>query len=299
VRIFVTGAAGFVGSHLVARLAAEGAAITAADRELDVTDAPRLEGALRDARPEAIVHLAAISSVPEAEANHALAFRVNYLGTRSVLAGALRAAPRARVLLASSCTVYGSAAPGSAPFDEGAPLRPRDAYARSKAASDLLGAAYAARGLDVVRARPWNHTGAGRPDHFVESSLARQIVAIEAGQSPPRLAVGNLDSVRDFLHVEDIIDAYLALLQPAVPAGVYNVASGEGLSIRALLDALLALASARPEVVVDPARLRPADITVGSAEKLRAATGWRPARGAEQALRELMAFWRKRLVAEH
>jgi GDP-4-dehydro-6-deoxy-D-mannose reductase len=299
VRIFVTGAAGFVGSHLVARLAAEGAAITAADRELDVTDAPRLEGALRDARPEAIVHLAAISSVPEAEANHALAFRVNYLGTRSVLAGALRAAPRARVLLASSCTVYGSAAPGSAPFDEGAPLRPRDAYARSKAASDLLGAAYAARGLDVVRVRPWNHTGAGRPDHFVESSLARQIVAIEAGQSPPRLAVGNLDSVRDFLHVEDIIDAYLALLQPAVPAGVYNVASGEGLSIRALLDALLALASARPEVVVDPARLRPADITVGSAEKLRAATGWRPARGAEQALRELMAFWRKRLVAEH
>jgi GDP-4-dehydro-6-deoxy-D-mannose reductase len=299
VRIFVTGAAGFVGSHLVARLAAEGAAITAADRELDVTDAPRLEGALRDARPEAIVHLAAISSVPEAEANHALAFRVNYLGTRSVLAGALRAAPRARVLLASSCTVYGSAAPGSAPFDEGAPLRPRDAYARSKAASDLLGAAYAARGLDVVRARPWNHTGAGRPDHFVESSLARQIVAIEAGQSPPRLAVGNLDSVRDFLHVEDIIDAYLALLQPAVPAGVYNVASGEGLSIRALLDALLALASARPEVVVDPARLRPADITVGSAEKLRAATGWRPARGAEQALRELMAFWRTRLVAEH
>jgi GDP-4-dehydro-6-deoxy-D-mannose reductase len=298
VRIVVTGAAGFVGSRLVARLTAEGAAITSADRELDVTDAPRIESALRDARPEAIVHLAAISSVPEAEANRALAFRVNYLGTRSVLAGALRAAPRARVLLASTCTVYGSAPPGSAPFDEGAPLRPHGAYARSKAASDLLGAAYAARGLDVVRARPWNHTGAGRPDSFVESSLARQIVAIEAGRSPPRLAVGNLDSVRDFLHVEDVIDAYLALLQPAVPAGVYNIASGEGLSIRALLDGLLALASARPEVVVDPARLRPADVTVGAAEKLRAATGWRPARGAEQAFLELMAFWRKRLVAE-
>jgi GDP-4-dehydro-6-deoxy-D-mannose reductase len=298
VRVFVTGAAGFVGSRLLARLAAQGAEITAADRELDVTDAARLESALGDAQPQAIVHLAAISSVPEAEANRALAFRVNYLGTRSVLAGALRAAPRARVLLASSCTVYGSAAPGSAPFDEAAPLRPRDAYARSKAASDLLGAAYAARGLDVVRARPWNHTGAGRPDAFVESSLARQIVAIEAGQAPPRLAVGNLDSVRDFLHVDDVIDAYLALLQPAVPAGVYNIASGEGRSIRALLDALLALASAQPEVVVDPARLRPADVTVGAAGKLRAATGWRPARGAQQAFRELMTFWRERLVPE-
>ncbi len=296
-RVFVTGAAGFVGRRLVARLAAAGARVDAADRELDVTDAVRLERALGAARPDAIVHLAAISSVPEAEANRALAFRVNFLGTRAVLAGALGGAPRARVLLTSSCTVYGSATPGSAPFDEAAPLRPRDAYARSKAASDLLGAAYAARGLAVVRARPWNHTGAGRPDHFVESSLARQITSIEAGLAPPRLAVGNLDSVRDFLHVEDVIDAYVALLEPTVPAGVYNVASGEGRSIRALLEGLLARASVRPEIVVDPARLRPADMTVGTAAKLRAATGWRPRRGAEQAFQELMAFWRERVAA--
>ncbi|MEN8159575.1 MAG: GDP-mannose 4,6-dehydratase [Myxococcota bacterium] len=297
-RVFVTGAAGFVGRRLVPRLVEAGAHVETADRELDVSDAALVERAFAATEPDAIVHLAAVSSVPEAEANRALAFRVNFLGTRAVLAGALGVAPRARVLLVSSCTVYGSAAPGSPPFDESAPLDPRDAYARTKAASDLLGAAYAARGLDVVRARPWNHTGAGRPDRFVESSLARQITAIEAGRSEPRIAVGNLESVRDFLHVDDVVDAYLALLEPTVPAGVYNVASGDGLSIRGLLDRLLARSSARPEIVVDPARVRPADLTVGTAEKLRAATGWQPRRGAARAFDELLAYWREQIAAQ-
>jgi GDP-4-dehydro-6-deoxy-D-mannose reductase len=300
-RVFVTGAAGFVGRVLVERLRAEGASVAGADHEVDVRDAARVHAALTEARPDAIVHLAAVSSVSEAEADAARSFRVNYLGTKVVLDATLAAAPRARVLIASSCVVYGSAAAGAPPFDEASPLRPRDAYARSKAASDLLGGSYVARGLDVVRARPWNHTGAGRPDHFVESSLARQIAEIEAGLRPPRLAVGSLDSVRDFLHVADVVEAYLALLRPQVPAGVYNVASGRGLSIRELLERLLARSTVRPQLVVDPARVRPPDATTGSAAKLAGATGWAPRLGLEHALDELLASWRveiARRVAE-
>jgi len=296
VKIFVTGAAGFVGGALVAQLRTSGAAVAGAEGEVDVTDAARVREAFAAARPDAIVHLAAISSVSEAEADVLRTFRVNYLGTRAVLASAAAAAPHARVLLASSCVVYGSAAPGAPPFDETAPLRPRDAYARSKAAADLLGAAFAGRGLDVVRARPWNHTGAGRPDRFVEASLARQLAEIEAGLRPPRLEVGSLDSVRDFLHVDDVVDAYRALLQPGVPAGVYNVASGRGLTIRALLERLIARSAARPEVVVDPARVRPPDATTGSAAKLARATGWAPRRGLETALDELLASWRSEIA---
>jgi GDP-4-dehydro-6-deoxy-D-mannose reductase len=298
VRVLVTGAEGFVGRALVPRLRAAGAEVGAFDRELDVTDAERLRQAVRDARPDAIVHLAAVSSVTEAEEDAARAFRVNYLGSRAVLDAALAFAPHARVLLVSSSTVYGASAPGAAPFDERAPLRPGDTYARSKAAADLLGAAYATRGVDVVRARPWNHTGAGRPDRFVESSFARQLIEIDAGLRRPPIAVGSLDSLRDFLHVADVIEAYVALLAPGVAPGAYNVASGRGVTIRALLEMLFAQTGLRPEVVIDPARVRPPDASVGSAAKLARATGWAPRRTLEEALAELLDDWRAQITSE-
>ncbi len=295
-RVWVTGASGFVGRRLCARLSASGAEVVASDRELDVCDAARVRAAVAQARPGAIAHLAAISLVPEAAADPARAFRVNFCGARAVLDAALREAPRARVLLVSSAAVYGSLPPGSRGFDESSPLRPASAYARTKAAADLLGAAFAARGLDVVRARPFNHTGAGRPAEFVESRLAREVLAIAAG-APPRLEVANPDAQRDFLHVDDVIDAYLALLTPTVPtapAGVYNVASGAALRIGELAERLCRLASVQAELV--PARdpLRPPDATVGSAERLMRATAWRPRRSLDETLAELLDDWRRR-----
>jgi GDP-4-dehydro-6-deoxy-D-mannose reductase len=212
-----------------------------------------------------------------------------------VLAAVEAAAPRARVLLVSSSTVYGPAEADAPPFDESSPLRPANAYARTKAAADLLGAAFAERGLAVWRARPWNHTGAGRPDRFVESSFARQLAEIEAGRRPPRIEVGALDSLRDFLHVEDVVDAYLALLDGDAPPAAYNVASGRGVTIRALLEQLLARTRLAPELVVDPARLRPPDASVGSAARLRALTGWTPRRTLDEALGALLDDWRERI----
>jgi GDP-4-dehydro-6-deoxy-D-mannose reductase len=299
VRVLVTGAEGFVGSVLLARLRARGAEAIASDRhDLDVADEARVRAAVAEARPDAVVHLAAISFVPEAEADGGRTLRVNYLGARNVLAAVESVAPRARVLLVSSSTVYGPAEAGAPPFDESSPLRPANAYARSKAAADLLGAAFAARGLAVWRARPWNHTGAGRPDRFVESSFAKQLAEIEAGRRASRIEVGALDSLRDFLHVDDVVDAYLALLEGDAPPGAYNVASGRGVTIRALLERLLARTRLAPELVVDPARLRPPDASVGSAARLTALTGWAPRRTLDQALGELLDDWRARIRSE-
>ncbi len=296
-RILVTGASGFVGSRLLPRLAAQGASVLATDTDLDVRDAAAVRAAVKEARPEALIHLAALSSVAGSfEVAEAVA-QVNFLGTHSVLAALEAAAPRARLLLVSSGQVYGSAPPGAAPFDERAPLRPGSPYAWSKAAADLLGRTFAERGLDVVRVRPFNHTGPGQSEAFVAASFARQIAEIEAGRRPARLAVGNLDAVRDFLDVEDVVAAYLRLLDRAVPAGIYNVASGRGRRVREILERLLKLARVRPEIEVDPLRFRPTDVSVGDASRLRGVSGWQPAIDLDDTLARLLDDWRARINA--
>ena len=296
-RILVTGASGFVGSRLLPRLAADGASVTGADLELDVRDAAAVRAAVEAARPDAVIHLAALSSVAGSFEEAEAVYQVNFLGTHSVLAALEAAAPRARLLLVGSGQVYGSAAPGAAPFDERAPLRPASPYAWSKAAADLLGRWFAERGLDVVRARPFNHTGPGQSEAFVAASLARQLAEMEAGRRPARLAVGNLDAVRDFLDVEDVVEAYLRLLDPAVPAGVYNVASGRGRRVREILERLLAQARVRPEIAVDPRRFRPTDVSVGSAARLRERTGWEPRIDLDRTLARLLDDCRARASA--
>ena len=131
----------------------------------------------------------------------------------------------------------------------------------------------------------------------IDQSLDHAIAEIEAGLRPPKMAVGNLDAIRDFLDVEDVIDAYVRLLDPSVPAGPYNVASGRGISIRDLLDLLLAESSIRPEVEVDEARWRPSDSSIGSAERLEKDTGWAPAIPLRETLKRLLQSWREAIGA--
>lgn len=296
-RVFVTGAGGFVGRRLQPRLEAAGHAVIGVDREVDVTREDALRRAVADARPDAIVHLAAMSSVAESWQRPAECYRLNFLGTRRLLRAIEAEAPLARVLLVGSADQYAATTPQAKPLDEATPLRPRSPYARSKAAAERLGEAAAARGLDIVRVRAFNHTGAGQPDAFVVSSFARQVAAIADGRQPPVLRVGNLDSVRDFLHVDDVLAAYVALLDPRVPADVYNVASERAMPIREVLDVLVRLADVTPRVEIDPERHRPTDWLVGDAGRLRAATGWRPTIDFEGIADELLADWSARDAA--
>jgi len=290
-RVLVTGASGFVGRRLLPALACAGHDALGVDREVDVCDFEALAGVVAASRPEAVIHLAALSSVAESFQDPEACRRVNVLGARVLLAAVERAAPRARILLVGSAEAYAPTPPGSAPLREETRLRPRSPYARSKAVAERLGRRAARRGLDVVCIRPFNHTGPGQSDRFVVSSFARQVAAIAAGRAEPVLRVGNLDSVRDFLHVDDVVDAYLRLLDPAVAADVYNVASARATPIRAVLDALIELAGIRPRVEIDPARHRPTDWLVGDATRLARATGWQPRIALPTLLGAVYADW--------
>ncbi|MCP3987041.1 MAG: NAD-dependent epimerase/dehydratase family protein [bacterium] len=297
-RILITGAGGLVGRQLLPRLQAEGHETIGCDLETDVADAAAFGGLVAEVGPEAIVHLAAISATRNPEDDPVELFRINYGGVGCVL-GAMRAhAPEARLLLVTSGLIYGTRAAEGETFDESAPLRPHGAYGWSKAAGDRLAAFQAAEhGLDVVRARPFNHTGPGRREDFVEAKLARQLAAIERGLQEPVVEAWNVAGTRDFLDVEDVVDAYVRLLSPRVPAGVYNIASGHGSSIREIFERLLAQSTAEAELAFPEHAQDASDRSVGCADRLRAATGWAPRCDLDDTLGRLLEGWRRALAS--
>ena len=286
-----------MGRYLVTRLQRDAHDVVETDMELDVGDLRVVTLAVNRIRPDAIVHLAAQSSVALSVKAAAETYRTNYLGTLSILEAVFRSSIDTRVLLVTSADAYGSAKPGSPPFTETSPLRPHSPYARSKAAADMLGAHYATLGLRVVRARSFNHTGPGQNAAFVLPSFAHQLAEIAQGRREARLRVGNLDSVRDFLDVRDVVEAYTRLLEPGVPLGAYNVASGAGTTLRDHLETLMRLSDVAPAIDVDPERFRPTDHSVGNSAKLGEATGWAPNIPFADTLEQLAAHWRDRVNA--
>jgi len=281
-RVLVTGPAGFVGGHLRDELGASFVPF-----EGDVLDPQALSLAVRDVG--AVVHLAAESSVAASWTDAFRAWHVNVDGTVNVLEAVRAERPDARVLLASTCEVYGNATRIPTPEDE--PVRPISPYAASKAAAEL---AASVSGLDVVVARATNHEGPGRDDRFAIGSWTRQIARLEASGGGV-LLVGDLATERDLLDVRDVCRAYRLLLDETVPGGTYNVASGETVTMKRVVELLAGLARVPVQAERDEARVRPAEIPrlAGDPAKLRAATGWRPEIPLERTLADTLAAARE------
>jgi GDP-4-dehydro-6-deoxy-D-mannose reductase len=289
-RTLVTGADGFVGRHALERLQladVETIAFTG-----DVRDAAACLEQVRASRPDAILHLAAISSVADAWRDPDAVSDVNVGGTRNLLAATAAAAPDARFVLVSSAEVYGAVPEHEQPIGEDTPARPRSPYAASKLEAEAIALA---ADLDTVVARPFPHIGPGQDERFAIASFAGQIAAIERG-APAILRVGNLDARRDISDVRDVVGAYLALLGATGTADLYNVGSGRAWRIGDVLTSLLALAEREIEVVPDPERLRPADtpLLLGDASRIERDLGWRAERPLEQTLLDTLTFFRAR-----
>jgi GDP-4-dehydro-6-deoxy-D-mannose reductase len=312
-RALVTGGQGFVAQWAMRAMLGRGWTVTAAGIghvadpgilseeqrrsidwvEMDVTRGNEIAAALEQAAPDVLFHLAAISHVPDAMRDPARAYEVNTVGTVRLL---VELAERRRdgrgdpvVLVVGSSEQYGRHAPEAMPLDEETEQRPLTLYASSKAAQELAALQVCrGEGVRIVCTRSFNHSGAGQAASFVLPSLVARALALP--KSGGRLTVGNGDTVRDFLHVEDVVNAYLSLVETGTPGEVYNVCSGEGVSIRTLAESVLQRIGVPADISSDPALTRPVDVPVqiGSNAKLRRTTGWTPRRTREDIIDDLI-----------
>lgn len=267
----------------------------------DLCNLDDVDGSLADLEPEYIFHLAAQSAVDPAIAVPIDTMNQNVLGTLNLLETVRKRRVPAIILFTSSSNIYGPATPEKMPLLESAPINPVSPYAVSKTAADLLVGMYPRTyGVRTVRVRPFNHIGPRRKTTFVDAAMARQIAAIELGLQEPTIRTGNLDSVRTFTDVRDMVRAYWLAVTKGTSGEVYNVGSTRGLSVRELLDRLLALSQYRGKIAVwqDPALQRPSDVPVliPDCSKFENATGWRPAISLERTLIDTLDYWRRELA---
>lgn len=304
-RILITGASGFVGRRIIAALATRypEARVIGLDRmgetgaRLDITDKESVEVAIAQHQPDHLVHLAAISSVPQSFSDPELTWRTNVFGTLNLIMALQAHAPDCRMLFVSSAEVYGRSTFNGTSVKEDALLQPNNPYAASKAAADIMVRESSNRGLKATIVRPFNHTGPGQSDAFVIPAFCSQIARIEKGLQPPQIEVGQLDDERDFCDVRDIIDLYMRIIGESAhlsPGLTLNAASGVPRRIGDILETLLSKASVPITVKQDPARLRAVRVPriLGNADLARQTLGWSPSIPFEQTLEETLDYWR-------
>jgi GDP-4-dehydro-6-deoxy-D-mannose reductase len=247
------------------------------------------------AQPDAVCHLAAQSSVRQSWDDPAGTFAINALGTVNVCNIASALDPSPRLLLVSSAEVYGRVGPEHLPVSEDHAFAPATPYAASKASAEMVGLqAWLGRGLEVIRTRPFNHTGPGQSESFVIPALAAQVAQASRGELD-RITTGNLEVSRDITDVRDVVRAYRSLLVHGEPGGVYNVCRGDAFVLSDLLRRLMEIAGADVPVTVDPGRARPADVPnqVGDPSRTRTLTGWKPELSIDQTLTDVLGAFTK------
>jgi GDP-4-dehydro-6-deoxy-D-mannose reductase len=315
-RIFVTGATGFAGSHLVDNLLAEehevfGLVYDANESkhqgdhpsftpiEGDLLDADSLQRAMEIARPEVIYHLAGWALTAQSWEYPGRTISVNTGGTANLLQAAVNAG-RPRVIAVTSAEIYGVVKPDQLPIDEESAPAPHHPYGLSKWAAGRLIPLYWERyELPVIEARPFNHIGPRQSLGFVVPDFASQLAAIKLGQRAPVISVGNLSAERDFTDVRDVVRAYQCLAEGGQPGKTYIICSGQAVPIHYLLNVLVEIAEVAVEIVYDEERMRPSDTPVlfGSYAQLQRDTGWAPEIHLRQSLQDAFEDWMQRLSA--
>ena len=285
-KILITGASGFVGRHFSARYGGIPLA-----NAVDLRDPEDVRSAVASVRPDAVLHLAAQSSVASSFFNPTETFNINFLGTLHLLQALTAIDFNGTFVYVGSADVYGATDDAQLPVNEAQPLRPRSPYAVSKIAAEALCYQWSqTHSLRVVLTRPFNQIGPGQNLQFAVPDFARQIVDIRRGRRAPILVTGNLDVTRDFTDVRDVVQAYNMLLTNGCNGETYNICSGREQGLRSIVDTLLHIAGVEAEIQVDTNRLRPSEQRrmVGDSRKIRDLIGWTPEIDLETTLTDIL-----------
>lgn len=316
--ILITGITGMVGSHLAEYLLANHPQCNVhglirwrsprdnikaiIDRvtlhQGDLRDLNSLIELMREVQPDRIFHLAAQSYVDQSFRAPADTLHTNVIGTTNLLDAVRICGLKPRIHICSSSEVYGQVQEDELPIRETNVMRPASPYAVSKVGEDMVALQYGlSYDMHIVRTRMFTHTGPRRGDVFAESAFAKQVAEIEAGIRPGPVMVGNLNSVRTIADVRDTVHAYWLLLEHCPAGEVYNIGGNEVVTIGEILELLKGMAKIKIEHAVDPARLRPSDVTlqIPSIEKFQKVTGWEPKIPMRQTLSDLLDYHRERI----
>lgn len=266
--------------------------------QMDLIDPASIKETLSHAKPDYIFHLAAQSSVVLSWQEPVSTFNVNVLGTLRLLETIRALSLRPIIQLACSSEQYGLVTQQQLPITEETHFHPISPYAVSRMTVDLIGYQYFKNfGLPIIRTLAFNHTGPGQTEQYVCSRFAKKIAEIEKGLYEPVLKVGNLDAVRDFTDVRDMVRAYMMSVTKGTPGEAYIIASGIGRTIKEILNLFLSLSKVHIYIETDPEFLRPLDAPAlfGDSTKFHRATGWKAEIPFEQTMRDLLEYWRKRV----
>lgn len=309
-KALIIGAAGFVGGYLaehlcqtrgmevyITKLSAEEFRGNC-DRvyDLNILDKEEIISLLFEARPDYIFHLAAQSSVGVAWKNPSLTIDINIKGSVNVMDAVRELYYKPRILLIGSGEEYGHIEEGEIPIREENRIRPGNIYAATKACQNMIGNIYAqAYDMEVMMVRAFNHIGPSQSSIFVVSDFCRQVAEIEKGIREPVMYVGNLDARRDFTDVRDVVEAYGLLAEYGKPGETYNVGRGEAISIREILEMIIALSDRDIRIEIDKNKLRPVDVPIIEADisKIHGLTGWKPKIPLKQTIEETLNYWRE------
>lgn len=306
-RALITGSAGFIGSHLTDEFAANGYEVICCDLyaadgtvPMDIMDRETVQAVIAQYRPDLIVNLAGQANVSLSWQKPQLTLELNTVGVINILEAVRAVDPKIRVITVGSSDEYGSLKENGVNVTESTPVKPMTPYAISKQAQELFSQLYVnAYGMNICMIRLFNLAGSGQNRGYMISDFASEVAAVEAGIKDC-IAVGNLESSRDYTHVSDACRAIRLIGEKGRSGEVYNIASGNTYRAKEILELLLQKSAVRVSVAADPSRMRPSDTPVvcGNADKLRAHTGWAPVYTIDDILTDTLEYWRTKIREE-